>query len=140
MTRVSNAVAIVWCVVSRTHSEGFRYRFATCLCWKKLVKPTLLYAKCGSSPMTMMSYSRRFTSYFMSFSLRPQVQCMPRVRAEPVYSHKGNADHAQTHNDDSFPLCVDGYFVGILQLLDCLRKPVGLRVIPLAVAHIDSYG
>jgi hypothetical protein len=52
-----------------THSLGFKYKFSTCRCWKKLVRPTRLYARCFSSPMTIISYSLLFTSYFINFSL-----------------------------------------------------------------------
>lgn len=55
-----------------THSFGLRYKFSTSRCWKKLVSPTRLYARCASSPMTMTSYSRLLASSFISFSL-PEV-------------------------------------------------------------------
>jgi len=50
-------------------------------------------------------------------------------------SHKSNANHAESHNNDPLGILVLGQIALCLELLDFVRQEVGLCVVPLAVGH-----
>jgi len=52
---------------------------------------------------------------------------------------EGDAHHAESDYDYSFPLGVPGYLVPLLHLLDLFREHVGFGIVPLAVAHLGWY-
>ena len=76
-------------------------------CSKKVLRPTRLYARCGSSPMTVMLYCP-WTSRFITFSLcrvlaHGQLTVGPGVENLCIL-HEGHCYHTQPHHYYVFPL------------------------------------
>ena len=78
------------------------------------MSPTRLYARCASSPMTMISYSLLLASSFINFSLQTNHQlnfpALPFTRSrglvpagekiQELDSHKTNPNHPQSNDND----------------------------------------